>query len=298
MTSPKHSDDERPLATPFASFNFPILFALLPPLGSLFIGSTDTWADGLMLSITAFYLYQLHKIPWDLYEHVHAQLPRRRRGSAAGQLPADQQAAISALISKERLLLFLVVISPILGGLTLFILQKTLLTPSSNRYLTPANIALYVFAASLRPLSQLIYRIRTSTDDLAEQRQYPEDAVNALLSRLDMLELEIRDLRHAAAGRTDLEDTKIVLEGNIETVAKAARQFGKMEERNHRVVEERQEAIESRLRQLEEWCELQRVEAVRQSLMVRCVWEPVQVLKEAVGVGRMPLIGFAKKEDE
>jgi len=276
---------------PFGSFNFPILFALLPPLGSLFIGSTDTWADGLMLSIAAFYLYQLHKIPWDLYEHVRAQIPR----SGSGQLPADQQAAIQSLKTKERLLLFLVVLSPLLGGLTLFILQKTLLTPSSNKYLTPANIALYVFAASLRPLSHLIAHTRQSTNDLAMIRDYPKDAVSALLARIDTLELEIRDLRHGMAGRLDLEDFKVLLEANVESVAKAVRQFGKLEERNNRVMEDRVESIESRARALEEWIELQRVEAVRQSLVVRCVWEPVQVLKEAVGVGRVPLIGFGKK---
>jgi len=246
-----------------------------------------------MLSIAAFYLYQLHKIPWDLYEHVSAQIPRH----LSPHLPADQLAAIQSIKYKERLLLLLVLASPLLGGLTLVVLQRTLLTASSTKYLTAANIALYMFAASMRPMSHLIARVRRSTVSLAATRDYPEDAVNALLARLDMLELEIRDLRHGMAGRLDLEDVRAAVDANVEAVAKAVRQFGKLEERNHRVAEDRADSLEGRVRGLEEWCELQRVEAVRQSLVVRCVWEPVQVLKEAVGVGRMPLIGFGKKDE-
>jgi len=264
----------------------------LPPLGSLFIGTTDTWSDALILLLTGFYLYNLVKIPWELYESIRMRVPQT--------VPKDkeQKQAFDAIRAQERSLFALVLLSPLAGGLLLLLLQKTMLT-SSNKYLTPNTIMLYVLAASMRPLSHLIVRIQTRADRLETAAMFPQDSVKLLLNKLDDLEIKMLHMQEQAVNRKDVEEVRDELESGLESVARAVRQFAKHAEKERKVLEVQVERCEDRVRTVEEWAEIQRVEAAQQSMIVRAVWEPVRVLKEAVGVTpRVPLLGFGQRRQD
>ena len=254
------------------SYHLPLLLAILPPIGSLFTGSPDAWSDALMLGIATFYLYNLVKIPWELYQDVHIRL-YPLTVQPQDTLSKEQVSAVEKLKWHERYLYLLVLVSPLLGGIILLMLQKMLLT-NGNRYLTPGTILLYVLTASVRPLSHLVQRIQSRAAVLHVDATYPADPVNQLLHDLDRLESEIKDLRLAMAHRSDLEEVRDELEHAVESVARAVRSSARKEDQARQITDAR--------------VEMQRVQAAQQSLVVRCVWEPVTVLKEAVGVSKPP----------
>jgi hypothetical protein len=276
-----------PINTP--SFHIPILLAVLPPLGSLFVGTTDSWSDALILLFTGFYLYNLVKIPWELYDAIRARIP-----PTMNTKDKDQMQAYHALKRQERLLFVLVLVSPFLGGLLLLVLQKTMLT-NSNKYLTPNTIMLYVLAASMRPLSHLIVRIQSTGDRLQTAIMYPQDNVKMLLGRLREMEMRVEQMRDLVVDKKEMEQAKEELETGLESVARAVRQFAKHAEKERKVLDVQVERTEERVRSVEEWVETQRVHAAQSSLIVRAVWEPVTVLKEAVGYSRVPLLGYSGK---
>jgi len=288
LASPPALRAHVPLDQAPRSFHLPVLLALLPPLGSLFVGTPDAWSDAVMLVLAAFYLYYLVRVPWEMYMQAHARAYPRAVNSRG--LNAEQLEAVRRLQWHERGLFLLVLAAPVIGGVLLLVLQSTMRTAGS-RYLTPGTILLYVLAASVRPLTHLVQRVEARAELLHTDAAYPDDAVNQLLATVDRLEAELRDVRMATTLRSDTDQLRDTLEQAVESVARAVRQYARKSDHALAAAEEHITRLEARLRGIEEWCEVQRVQAAQQSLVVRCVWEPVTVLKEAVGASGKGLLG-------
>jgi hypothetical protein len=208
-------------------------------------------------------------------------------------MPKDKEQALALqnLKKQERMLFGLVLLSPMAGGLLLLVLQRTMIT-ASNRYLTPNTIMLYVLAASIRPLSHFIVRIQSRVDRLQTAAIYPQDTVKLLLSKLTEMEIRVAQMQETTVSKKEMDDVRDDLEHGLESVARAVRQFAKHAEKERKVLEVQVERCDERVRTVEEWVEIQRLQASQSSLLVRAVWEPVTLLKEAVGVPRVPLLGY------
>jgi len=270
-----------PMSADDTYFNLPIFFALLPPLGSLFVGTADTWADAALLILAALYLYHLIKVPWELYSKARANLPSASFYPAGQSLSPGQQEALKSLRRHVNALLFLVLMSPLLGGMLLLFLQRFLHSTQTSRLLTPTTIVLYTLTSCIRPLSHVVGMLQARGDMLQAGVVLQQDELSLLKSSLRDLQEQIVDLRMAVVMRSDLEE----VEAGVESVARAVRGVGKKGERNVRSVEEKIQTLEGKLIAFEEGLhvlEKEKQESNARGFMMRCVMEPANVLGELV----------------
>lgn len=269
--------------TPPSTYLLPILFAVLPPLGSLFIGSADSWSDALTLCLVGFYLYHLIRVPWEMYAAARARVGRHPDPDTPGLKPS-QRLAVQGLRVQERAALALVLLAPALGGLALWLLQQSLISAGA-KYLTPGNILLYVLAASVRPLSHILDLLHHRSIRLHAEALYADDDIARLLSQVRRLEAELKDIRMAVVWRSDMEEAREEMDSSMESVARAVRGMNRREEASRKGVHARLDCLELKSRELEECMEIQRLEAARQNVLVRCVTQPGSVFKDMIGGG-------------
>ncbi|EJT97061.1 hypothetical protein DACRYDRAFT_112026 [Dacryopinax primogenitus] len=125
--------EEQPAFPSWDHPHTPLVFALLPVLTSLFFGRGELVADLFYVLLLWWYLGVLVHAPWELYITALRTTPT----SAQHTLP----------------LLFLTLVSPLLGGLLLTVVSRSL------TFLPPLptfSIRLFVLAASVRPIKHLL----------------------------------------------------------------------------------------------------------------------------------------------
>lgn len=129
--------------------------------------------------------------PWELY---HASLHHSL---------LDPSGASSPLAKDHVFYLALTVASPILGAFLLTLTRSTLTYIPS--YLSPSSIRLFLLAALIKPISNVVSLLRDRTAHLKAAVSAPKhDEAEMLRRKLRGLEREVKTLRHEAASRTEV----------------------------------------------------------------------------------------------
>ncbi|CAE6451884.1 unnamed protein product [Rhizoctonia solani] len=149
--------------------DLPLLITLVPPAFALFTGG-DYVRDILLTCLIVWYLYQLIKIPWDIYL---ASLPVHHHHHEAGPSGAHNELRTTRILA-----LLLCVVTPFLGA-TLLRLSASLLYPESLSWF---STSLFVLAAGVRPWRHLAHLILTRTDALHLAAHRPSQFRSALLA--------------------------------------------------------------------------------------------------------------------
>ncbi|CAE6464702.1 unnamed protein product [Rhizoctonia solani] len=157
--------------------DLPLLITLVPPAFALFTGG-DYVRDILLTCLIVWYLYQLIKIPWDIYL---ASLPVHHHQHEAGPSGAHNELRTTRILA-----LLLCVVTPFLGA-TLLRLSASLLYPESLSWF---STSLFVLAAGVRPWRHLAHLILTRTDALHLAAHRPSQFRSALLA--PGIEAEVR----------------------------------------------------------------------------------------------------------
>jgi len=231
------------------AYSWPIAFALIPPLGALVYGKSDIWSDALLLMLIAFYLYNIIKVPWELYHAARAK--RIEYLGQTSDLNQDARRSLAAreLRRQEFISLIIVIISPWLGGKALHF-GKEYLT-DYDKYISNFNINLFVFAAAIRPIMHVISLVKSRAIFLQEQVHYPSTEVELLKRRVQHLEHELSQLRRAFATKRDVMQVKDGMEPALAHLGKTVRRHEKKISTQHGDLEQRFDELDARLRQYE-----------------------------------------------
>ncbi|CAG8498287.1 10711_t:CDS:2 [Ambispora leptoticha] len=285
------------------AYSWPILFAIIPPMGALVYGKSDVWSDFLLLLLIAFYLYNIIKVPWELY---YAARSRRviNENTFAGQtadsaLEARRQMAARELRHAELYALGLVIASPMLGGFALHYAKQYL--TDYDKYISHFNIALFVFAAGIRPLMHVASLAKNRTLHLQEQVHYPNTEVELLKRRVQHLEYEFSQLRRGFATKRDIDHVRNGIEPTISQLNKAVRKHEKKEQYLRNYSEERFAFLESKLREYDSFISYKLQEDQAMTLprsMMQVIFLPLNVTFTILGYAKyflpLPLRGRQK----
>ncbi|KAG8722534.1 hypothetical protein FRC11_002695, partial [Ceratobasidium sp. 423] len=195
------SDTAHHIANSHTWSDLPLLITLIPPAFALFTGG-DYIRDVLLTCLLVWYLYQLVKIPWDIYL---ASLPVHHHSGTGSS------SAHSELRTTRILALLLSVATPFLGA-TLLRLGASILYPDSLSWF---STSLFVLAAGVRPWRHLAHLVLTRTEALHLAAHRPSQFRNALLA--PGLEAEIRHREREKDSRrvTELEHQIHQLQGEL-----------------------------------------------------------------------------------
>ncbi|KAG0226321.1 hypothetical protein BGW42_003756 [Actinomortierella wolfii] len=256
--SHRHQSSERQRAAAEAHdhsggiHSWPILFAIIPPLGALVFGKSDIWSDMLTLALIAFFLYNIIKVPWELY--YAARTRRVLLSSVATNIGAQdpvlemrRQAAAASLRRQEFFSLLLVLASPFLGGYTLQYL-KTFFS-SYEDYLSALNIELFIIASAIRPLTHLVSLFKARALHLQEEVHYPSTEVELLRRRVATIEAELNQLRRAVATKREVLQVQDSFEPTLHQLTKQIKRQDKREVLLRSYTEERFAQVEEKLRE-------------------------------------------------
>ncbi|CAH1761594.1 4916_t:CDS:2 [Entrophospora sp. SA101] len=231
------------------AYSWPILFAVIPPMGALIFGKSDVWSDFLLLLLIAFYLYNIIKVPWELYYAARSKRLMHENTFKGQTLDSTQKAIKNQLAkelqSHELSALILVIASPIIGGYALHG-AKTYLT-DYDQYISHFNIVLFVFAAGIKPLMHIASLAKIKTLRLQEQIHYPSTEVEVLKRQIQHLEYEFSQIRKGLATKRDINSIRDGFEPTISQLNKTVRKYEKKEQHLRNSSEERFAYLESKL---------------------------------------------------
>ncbi|KAF9314465.1 hypothetical protein BG003_004155 [Podila horticola] len=231
--------------------SWPILFAVVPPLGALVFGKSDIWSDILTLALIAFFLYNIIKVPWELY--YAARTRRVLLSSVSANAPVDpvlekrRQEAAASLRRQEFFSLLFVLASPFLGGYTLQYL-KTFFS-SYEDYLSALNIELFIIASGIRPLTHLVSLLKSRALHLQEQVHYPDTEVENLRRKVAAIEGELTQLRRAFATKREVLQVQDNVEPTLHQLTKQIKRHDKKETMLRSYTEERFAAVDEKMRE-------------------------------------------------
>ncbi|KAH7337827.1 hypothetical protein B0J17DRAFT_629348 [Rhizoctonia solani] len=181
--------------------DLPLLVTLIPPAIALFTGG-DYIRDVLLTCFVVWYLYQLVKIPWDIYL---ASLPVHHR-AGTGSTRAHNELRTTRILA-----LLLCVVTPFLGA-TLLRLSASILYPDSLSWF---STSLFVLAAGVRPWRHLSHLILTRTDALHLAAHRPSQFRSALLAPGVEAEVRHREREKDSQRVTELENQMHQLQGEL-----------------------------------------------------------------------------------
>ncbi|KAG0005558.1 hypothetical protein BGZ65_010794 [Modicella reniformis] len=232
--------------------SWPILFAVIPPLGALIFGKSDIFSDILTLLLIAFFLYNIIKVPWELYYAARTRrvLLSSVSANSAAVDPIQEkrrQSAAAILRRQEFFSLLLVLASPFLGGYTLQYL-KTFFS-SYEDYLSALNIELFIIASGIRPLTLLVTLLKARALHLQEQVHYPDSDVELLKKKIASIEAELNQLRRGYATKRDVLQVQDSVEPTLHHLTKQIKRHDKKETLLRSYAEERFATIDEKLRE-------------------------------------------------
>ncbi|KAF8942272.1 hypothetical protein BGZ47_006655 [Haplosporangium gracile] len=262
--------------------SWPILFAVIPPLGALIFGKSDIFSDMLTLILIAFFLYNIIKVPWELY---YAARTRRMlltnasiKTSVDPVLEQRRQSATASLRRQEFFSLLLVLASPFLGGYTLQYL-KTFFSSYEN-YLSALNIELFIIASGIRPLTHLISLLKARALHLQEQVHYPDSEVELLKRKVASIETELTQLRRAFATKRDVLQVQDSVEPTLHQLTKQIKRHDKKEVQLRSYAEERFASIDEKMREYDTYLTYRITEEQHRSSLL---FLPINILVAMVG---------------
>ncbi|KAF9930690.1 hypothetical protein FBU30_000151 [Linnemannia zychae] len=262
--------------------SWPILFAVIPPLGALIFGKSDIFSDMLTLILIAFFLYNIIKVPWELYYAARTRRVLLTNVSAKASLdPAleqRRQSAAASLRRQEFFSLLLVLASPFLGGYTLQYL-KTFFSSYEN-YLSALNIELFIIASGIRPLTHLISLLKARALHLQEQVHYPDAEVETLKLKVASIEAELSQLRRAFATKRDVLQVQDSVEPTLHQLTKQIKRHDKKEIQLRSYTEERFASIDEKMREYDTYLAYRITEEQHRSSLL---FLPINILVAMVG---------------
>ncbi|KAI8329069.1 hypothetical protein BC941DRAFT_363115 [Chlamydoabsidia padenii] len=159
-----------------------------------------------MILLILYYVYKWMTVPWSYYESA------RRRRMIHSNTSMDRPVT-TELRRHELIGLIWVLASPAVAGYTLQYSRYFL--SDYERYMSSFNVAVFVLAASLKPLSHVMLLLRERTLYLQSEIQINETHVDRLQRKLDLMEDELVWLRHAFATKKDLGQVTDDLEPSL-----------------------------------------------------------------------------------
>lgn len=232
------------------AYSWPIAFAVVPPMGALIYGKSDVWSDFLLLLLIAFYLYNIIKVPWELYYAARSRrvINENLPGQTADPSQEERRNhAIKELRRQELYALVTVISSPIIGGYALHG-AKSYLT-DYDKYISQFNIVLFVLASGIRPLMHIVSLAKNRTLHLQEEVHYPSTEVELLKRRVQHLEYEFSQLRRGLATKRDVINVKDGFEPALSHLSKVVKKYEKKEQYLRNYSEERFAYLETKLQE-------------------------------------------------
>jgi hypothetical protein len=120
----------------------------------------------LILALIGFYLYQLIKVPWDIYYASHARIvlhPSEPKPGEEGYDPAmaaKRDQSIRVLRRSELSALAATMVVPFVGAYLLVYARGLLSDP--ERYINKFVISLYTIATGVKPLTHFAKLVKNS----------------------------------------------------------------------------------------------------------------------------------------
>lgn len=175
-------------------------------------------------------------VPWSYYEgarsrrliHFNATYHNNNNNPDASTTRDTRQQLVANELRRHELVgLIWVLASPAVAGYTLQYSRYFL--SDYERYMSSFNVAVFVLAASLKPLSHVMLLLRERTLYLQSEVQVNETHVQRLQNKLDHMEDQICTLRHAFATKSDLGELNDDFGPSLERLAVAMGQFKEKE---------------------------------------------------------------------
>ncbi|GAA5859308.1 hypothetical protein JCM8547_001976 [Rhodosporidiobolus lusitaniae] len=229
--------------------HLPLVLVALPPLGAIVHGRAENWADAILLLLVCFYLYQLIKVPWEIYylSHVRRVLPSSPSPSSPSSPSFTDPLSSSRLTSTEALrraelssLLFTFLV-PALGASLLHYVKGLLSDP--ERYINRMTVGLFVVASGVRPLLRVVKLLKRNSLYHQTLVHHPSSEVYQLRRRVEALEADLASLTQTLASKSDLRTLRTGLDAPLTTLSKAVRRFARQESYSRLTTEERFSAI-------------------------------------------------------
>ncbi|KAI8060283.1 hypothetical protein BC940DRAFT_312211 [Gongronella butleri] len=180
-----------------------------------------------MILLILYYVFKWMTVPWSYYESARSRRLIHYHATSK-ELPGKQEDLASELRRHELVGLLWVLASPAIAGYTLQYSRYFL--SDYDRYMSSFNVAVFVLAASLKPLSHVMLLLRERTLFLQSEIQVNDTHVMRLQKRIDLLEEELYALRQAYATKKDLGQVADGLSPTIQHLSKAIRRFEKKEQ--------------------------------------------------------------------
>ncbi|GAA5867312.1 hypothetical protein JCM1840_005024 [Sporobolomyces johnsonii] len=252
--------------------HLPLILVALPPLGAIIHGRAENWSDAIILILICFYLYQLIKVPWEIYYASQARyvLPQARTPSDDTTfvedplVSAQRDASAAALRRNELFSLFSTMLVPAIGAGLLHYARGLLSDP--DRYINRFLISLFAIATSVKPFLHFTRLVKKNSLYHQEVVHYPSSEVHLLRRRVERLENDLVQLSRAFATKSDVRALRDGVDVPLTALSKAVRRFNRKEEYLRLTSEERfallvarlDEATEVQLQQQQALDELER----------------------------------------
>ncbi|SCZ93050.1 BZ3500_MvSof-1268-A1-R1_Chr6-2g08429 [Microbotryum saponariae] len=231
--------------------HLPLFLVVLPPLGAVVHGRAENWSDGIVITIVCFYLYQLIKVPWDIYYASHARVVLDAALPKPGQEGYDPQQAqrkdfsVRQLKRTELLSLLATMLVPAAGSGLLYYARGLLSDP--DRYINRFLISMFAIATSVKPFLHFAKLVQHNSLYHQEQVWYPSTEVHFLRRRIEALEKDLSQLTRAFATKDDVRNLRDGVDVPLSQLSKAVRRFDRKEEYLRLSSEERFSLLEQRL---------------------------------------------------
>ncbi|GAA5869002.1 hypothetical protein JCM3774_002444 [Rhodotorula dairenensis] len=176
--------------------HLPLVLVAIPSLGAILHGRAENWSDAIVLALVVFYLYNLIKIPWEMYyaSYTRKILPSALLAAGADEAEAQDDPTLRAirlasaaqLKRAELFSLSLTFLVPAVGAALLFFARGMLSDP--DRYINRFLIGLFALASSIKPISHAIRLLKQKSLYHQEIVHYPSPEIVRLKKRLEQLE--------------------------------------------------------------------------------------------------------------
>ncbi|GAA5946886.1 hypothetical protein JCM3765_002060 [Sporobolomyces pararoseus] len=235
--------------------HLPLLLVALPPLLSIVHGRAENWSDAILLLLVAFYLYQLVKVPWEMY---YASTTRTVLPSSTPEEEEDpstllleqRNRSISILRRNELISLLSTFLVPFLGSYLLHYVKRLLSDP--DRYVNDSLINMFMIATSVKPFLHLISLLKNHSLYHQEQVHYPSTKIHSLELRLTKLESDLLQLSRAFATKSDVRALRDGVDIPLTQLSKAVKKFNRKEEFFRLSSEEKFGILENKIQELVE----------------------------------------------
>ncbi|ORX56917.1 hypothetical protein DM01DRAFT_322416 [Hesseltinella vesiculosa] len=238
-----------PPPTTSNEISWPIILAVVPTLGTFIAGSAEIWNDFVLIVLILYYVFKWMTVPWSYYESARSR--RLIHFHATREMPSKQNQLASELRRHEVTGLLWVIASPFIAGYTLQYSRYFL--SDYDRYMSSFNVAVFVLAASLKPLSHVMMLLRERTLFLQSEIQVNDTHVVRLQKRIDILEEELFALSQAYATKKDLGQMADGLSPTLQQLSKSMRRFEKKEQLLRSWSEDRFTLLDDKLREFDDY---------------------------------------------